>query len=437
MARITRKTKRERMVKIFFYKELLRIGKHFFPDLYSKLKKVEDLRHPSYITYQTDTLLYTVLMKNILAIDSMSSMTDEFNTKECISNVAKALGYSTLEELPHHDTINDFLEKLDPSNIEKIRKYMINSLFKKRSLEQYRLLNKDWIIAIDATGLASFKERHCEHCLKKEYKNAKTGEIERTVYFHYVLEAKLVVGDMVLSIDTEFIENMEGYEKQDCEINAFKRLAQRLKENYKRLPICILGDSLYAVEPVFKICEKNNWRFVLVFKEGRTKSIWEEFQTLKIIENNSDVEGCTWVNGIDYMGRKVNVLESKIVEKEKEKTFSFITSIRIQTKNVKVLTSVGRSRWKIENEGFNNQKNVKNNIEHLCSRDYNAMKNHYLLAQIADIVRQLFENAYSLIKNLNAKIKEISSRLSDSFRRETIITEDILDIDKRIQIRNL
>ncbi len=34
----------------------------------------------------------------------------------------------------------------------------------------------------------------------------------------------------------------------------------------------------------------------------------------------------------------------------------------------------GRSRWKIENQDFNNQKTKKYNIEHDNSLNYNAMK---------------------------------------------------------------
>ena len=228
----------------------------------------------------------------------------------------------------------------------------------------------------------------------------------------------------------------EAYEKQDCEIKAFKRLAERLKKKYKRLPICILGDSLYAIEPIFQICKKNNWRYILRFKEGRTKSIWTEFQELKEIEKNN-INGCTWVNSIDYKDRLVNVVEAKLIEKETEKVFSYITDLGIKEKNVEKIISAGRSRWKIENEGFNNQKNIKNNIEHLCSLNCNAMKNHYLLVQIADIIRQLFEQGYELIRSLKAGIKEIFSRLLESFRREFITVEDIKTINERIQIRYL
>lgn len=437
MEKTTRKQKREKQKEINFFSEFIRIRNHFFKDFNTRLRKVEDSRHQSYIEYSPDIILFSILMKNVTAIESMNQMTIEFNTEECINNVAKVLECEELEELPHHDTINNFLRKLNPIEIEKIRTYMIKKLLKKRCLEQHRLLDKYWTIAVDATGLSSFKERHCDHCLKREYVNKETGETENTIYFHYVLEAKLVVGDMVLSIDTEFIENEEFYEKQDCELKAFKRLAKRLKKNYKRLPICILGDSLYAVDQIFTLCNENKWKYIFTFKEGRTKSLWTEFEELKSLENNNDDKGCSWINEMEYKENAVNVLEAILIEKEKEKKFTFITNISITKNNAIRILYGGRSRWKIENEGFNNQKNIKNNIEHLCSKDYNAMKNHYLLVQIADMIRQLFECGYELIRSLKATIKEISSRILESFRRDTLTPEDIANSNKRMQIRYL
>ena len=439
MSRITRKEKREKQKEINFFEEFIRIKKHFFKDINTRFNNVKDERHQSYTEYSPDIIFFCIIMKNVTGIESMNRMTTEFNREECINKVGKVLGYDKLKELPHHDTINNFLRRLKACELEKIRKYMINELFKKRCLEHYRLLDKYWTIAVDATGLVSFSERHCDHCLKREYVNKETGEIEKTIYFHYVLEAKLVVGDMVLSIDTEFIENEKTYEKQDCEQKAFQRLAERLKKNYKRLPICILGDSLYAVDPVFKLCEENTWKYILTFKEGRTKSLWTEFEELKKLadNNNYNDKGYVWVNQIEYRENLVNVLEADLVEEEKKKKFTFITNIPITKNNAKRILYGGRSRWKIENEGFNNQKNIKNNIEHLCSKDYIAMKNHYLLVQLADIIRQLFECGHKLIRSLNASIKEISSRILESFRRDPLTPEDISNLNKRMQIRCL
>jgi len=166
------------------------------------------------------------------------------------------------------------LKKLDVSELEKIRDYMIRELFKKRSLEKYRLLDKNWCIAIDGSQLFSFKEKHCEHCLKKEHKNKETGEIEKITYYYTVLEAKLILGNMTFSILTEFVENEnESVSKQDCEINAAKRLMKKLKYKFRKLNICILGDSLYACELLYKLCAEYKWKFIFRFKEGRARTL--------------------------------------------------------------------------------------------------------------------------------------------------------------------
>lgn len=41
-------------------------------------------------------------------------------------------------------------------------------------------------------------------------------------------------------------------DKQDCERNAFKRLAKRLKAEFKRLPIMVMLDGLYPNGPVLE-----------------------------------------------------------------------------------------------------------------------------------------------------------------------------------------
>lgn len=67
-------------------------------------------------------------------------------------------------------------------------------------------------------------------------------------------------------------------------------------------------------------------------------------------------------------------------------------------KNANEFARVGRSRWRIENECFNIQKNIRYDIEHANSQDYDGMKCHYLLTQIADILLQLYETGNLGIK---------------------------------------
>lgn len=432
----TRKQKREIESKINFFGEFLKITNHFFKDINKKFANVKDERNQSYITYGPELILFTVIMKNVSGIVSMNKMTKDFNNDEVIKNIAVSLGYDSLEEIPHYDTINNFLKNLEVSELEKIRDYMIRELFKKRSLEKYRLLDKYWCIAIDGSQLFSFKERHCEHCLKKEYKDKETNEIDKTIYYHTVLEAKLVLGDMVFSILTEFIENEnESVSKQDCEINAAKRLMKKLKYKFRKLNICILGDSLYSTEPIYKLCEENKWKYILRFKEGRAKTLWEEIQEIKKIENDNN--NLTFINDISYKESLVNAIDFTDITKDSPKNFVFVTNIRITSKNVLHIVNAGRSRWKIENEGFNNQKNIRYDIEHACCLDYQAIKNHYLLIQISDILRQLLENGSEAIKELKAGIKEISSRILESFRRDPLTPEDISNMKRHIKIRDL
>jgi len=130
----------------------------------------------------------------------------------------------------------------------------------------------------------------------------------------------------------------------------------------------------------------------------------------------------------------MNVFEYEFETKEggnpKRIRFCWVTNIPVKEKNLEELIEAGRGRWGIENEGFNNQKNGLYRISHINSRNPNAMRNHYLLTQIADIMMQLYLSWTPLVKELGQSIKNTSSRLLESFRRQPITEEDVLYILK-------
>ncbi len=67
--------------------------------------------------------------------------------------------------------------------------------------------------------------------------------------------------------------------------------------------------------------------------------------------------------------------------------FKWLTNFEMNSGTVNDLANNGgRLRWKIENEGFNVQKNDGYNLEHAYSRDPNARKVFYLLLQIAHLI---------------------------------------------------
>ena len=227
---MNRREKRKLKEEIKIFSDVANIIKQYFPCLISKLDKLTDTRHQSYVEYTMSTITITRLLGLLCGITSMRQTTEIFNTEKAIQNIASLLEVE-LEELPHYDTINNVFERIDIEQLRGIQKYMVQRLIRSKMFDKYRYKGKYFQIVVDGTGLATFKERHCEHCLKRTYNKGQKDEY--SIYYHYVLEAKLVVGDIVISIDTEFVENEEeNIEKQDCEIKAFYRMAKRIKEQW-------------------------------------------------------------------------------------------------------------------------------------------------------------------------------------------------------------
>lgn len=121
---------------------------------------------------------------------------------------------------------------------------MVESLTRKKVLYRWRVYG-NFLVAIDGTGVLTFRERHCDYCMSRKL----NGE---SLYHHPVLEAKLVIANgFAFSLMTEFIENVDPQaDKHDCELKAFYRLSGRLKARFPHLPICLLLDGLFAGGPV-------------------------------------------------------------------------------------------------------------------------------------------------------------------------------------------
>lgn len=427
--------------------ELIRIIHHFFRELPKWIDEMSDPRNPSYITYSQSDLVLMGILKNVCAVKTMHSMEEQFNEETCMDTLKILSGDPDLAEMPHSDTLNYYLEKLSPNCLADVRKQMIKSLIRRKSFNRARLLGKYWRVIIDGTGLFYFKEKHCENCLVTTLTKEEDGkEIKVKRYYHKVLEAKLVLSpNIIISMDTEFIENeSEDVKKNDCEINAAKRLLERLQKDYPRLRICLQGDTLYAAEPIMKIGKEHHWKYIFTQKESRQKILSESYKWIqdgggaKIVDKIGKEGGKgEYINHVEEVAGKKETANMYWYWYEKEEggkmgvyEFQWITNIELTDRNLEEMIETGRNRWKIENEGFNNQKNGIYDIEHLNSRNSNAMKNHYLLTQVADILMQIYLAWSPLRKEIKQSIKNTSSRLLESFRRRTITDEDVFYIQR-------
>lgn len=416
----TRKEGREELEKRQIGWELVRLIRHFFPDLMRELKGVTDVRHPSYIRYENHVILMTRILASIFYISSMRKTSEEFNDEKMIANIGYICG-SELEELPYWETINLYLKKVPDEELQEIICKLVKGLVRSRAFENARIRGRYWQVIVDGTQIVSSRKELDGGCLYRIH-NRGTAE-EYVEYYYYVLEAKLYLHEGIyVSIMTEFVENKDSeFEKQDCERKAAKRLMERLKAQFPMLHILFCADSLYACEGIFQLCQKYHWSFLIRYKKGSIPSVYQEYEYLRKLENNyreyqNDGLSCWYdhVCGIDYNGCSVNLLEYGDSE---GKHFCFLTNLPITMNNRKQLLIDGRRRWAIENQGFNTQKNHGFFLQHLFSRNGQAMKNHYLLIQMAHMISQLLDAWKKLWEKLPISREQKHKRLLESWKQ--------------------
>ena len=425
---LSRKQKRELMKDKNFLKELLKIIRKYFPQLTSMFSSLTDKRHKSYITYKMRTIIMTRLLALLCGITTMKEINTEFNTELAIANLSKICNQE-LKEIPDWQTIQDVIEQLDYNEIDNIRKYMFKALLRSKMFDKFRYKGHIQLI-VDATGLTALDYNLNGNCLTR----TRDGNIK---YYKYVLEAKAVFFNMVISIDSEWIENINSNtekEKQDCEVNAFKRMALRIKDNYPKLKFIVTGDALYATDPMMNICENYKWKYIFNLKPDRLKEVASQFEGNIQLVNETNLSNYYLSTNIYHKKHCINAIKYEEIQNDKIVSFRYVTNLNVNNDNITDIVIMGRRRWKIENEGFNEQKNGTFNITHLCSRFDNALKIHYLFIQIAHTIRQLFEFGslvYKEVKKFVTK-KEISKNLINTLISSTITN---LELEINFQLR--
>ncbi len=434
-------------------KALLATAQHFFGSFLHLFARVSDPRQPELITYPLAALLFAGLLMFVCRLGARRQIRLMFR-----DNAPSASKFEALFQVagcPHGDTLDAAFSRLEPAELQAVVTDLTETLIRRKVLYPDRLLDRYFLVAVDGTGVLVFTERHCAHCLTC----TRQGQ---TLYYHPVLEAKLVTpSGFAFSLLTEFIENPgEQPTKQDCELKAFYRLAQRLKQRFPRLPICLLLDGLFAGGPTFTRCERYGWKYLITLQDGDLPSVHQEFEALTALAPENHLrftpsgyppvpQDFRWMNDIHYVDTAqqphrlsvIECLETEQVDGQPHTTrFQWVCNFNLTAQKVIPLANEGgRLRWKIENEGFNVQKHGGYALEHAYTQNPTAAKVFYFLLQIAHLLSQLMTHG-SLFRQAFPKgvgsAKNLAFRLLEAWRNLRRTPVEVLAlVAGRFQIR--
>ena len=408
--------------------DLISVIFHYIPKFVTWLSEIDDPRRKDRIIYTPEEIIMLTILERLCGTDSRATMTFHKTNKIFKGNIETILKRK-LEYLPHGDTVNYFFENLQPQELDKILIKIIHEFRKKKMLKDFKFHNH-YLLAIDGVHINTSKQP-LPNSLKFELKN---GTVE---YRQYALEAKLVSQTgAVFSIGSTFIgmddlandaskiktdDNgiITEYPKQDCELKAFKRLVAEIHKNYPQWNFVLLLDALYMTKGVIDIANKYNWWYSIALKKGSAEVFYNS--AMEAIKRNShnrikyeDNKIIKWANKIIWNNNNKEYRISVIGTENEDKTgwaFLYATNIFIhKSEAIEIQDEVCRERWKIENQGFKEQKHCGLELEKAFGTRKNAALNYYKLVQITHLIRVLmfYSNAFRTLQRIDNKqiIKE-------------------------------
>jgi len=377
--------------------------KRFWPDMPSLLEEITDGRKLGLIKGRLNLVMMATIAGLAFRASSMRDISAKLRTREAIANICSIVGEPIPESghLPLWGSLLNALSKVPEGEIEALKQKLAKEFLANKEIQ--RFAGAYIVIALDGTHLHRYYSigPGREKALFKIHNKGK--EDEWIELYEEVLEAKAIIGGMAISIASLLIENPEDeeYDKQSCEISSSAAVIKAVRKAFPRAKIAIAADSLYVSQDFMKEAIEAKAEFIIRYKKGSAPSIEKLYESLpsegafkleQPIEGSSEPAIAECGNGIIYKGIRISYARYTLPPGKDgiQKKFVFITSIRLTQENALEIIAMGRSRWAIENEGFNAQKNFFS-LEHIYSYNAQASKNIYNFIQIAHMIVQAME----------------------------------------------
>jgi hypothetical protein len=343
-----------------------------------------------------------------------------------------------IQEIPCDTQMRTIIDPVEPDELRPAHNAVLSSLQRGKALEKMEYLEEGYLMAFDGTGYFSSQKLFSEACMIKESSSGKTS------YYLQMLGAAIVCPGRaeVIPMVPEIISRQDGSDKNDCEINASKRLVEKLRHEHPHMQIVVTQDAISPNGPYIRFLKEKNCHFILSVKETDHAHLFARFDealsegsagefALDDPQKPKRFHYFRWANGLpinaSHRDVLVNLLEYYEVTGEETKRFSWVTDIPLSQENVYRIMRAGRARWKIENETFNTLKNQGYHFEHnyglgrknLSMNFVKIMMLAFLVDQAQQLCCALFQ---AVLKKLSSKknLWERMRSLFNCFRLESM-----------------
>ena len=341
--------------------------KDLLTNIRQKFDKIKDTTAQRSRSYSlTDCLMSGVAIFGMKYPSLLQFDTDSRHDEVVKSNLNSLY---QVKDAPSDTQFRERLDVVDPNQLQRGLNAIITQLQRGKALEEYQYIDNRYLIPMDGSGFFSSHDVHCDNCCVKEHKNG------TATYYHQALATVIAHPEhkAVFPIALEFIQKQDGTSKNDCEINAAKRLIVKLKTAHPHLKMRMLCDALYANGPLIKEFKANDMGYIIAATKKNNPYLHKQYESAEITTHKVQDGTKTYVYkfcnnlSLNETHRDVMVNFVQYIELEgKEVKFysSWITDIHLTEANIINVVKGARCRWRIENETFNTLKNQGYNFEH-------------------------------------------------------------------------
>ena len=169
-----------------------------------------------------------------------------------------------INNCPSDSQLRQIIDEVAPIQIERVKLKLIQKIKAEGVLEEFEYF-KGWkLLLVDGVHHFSSQKVHCDNCQTMHHQD---GTI---TYSHSMLASVIAHPEKkeVIPLCEESIINQDGQTKNDCELNAVKRLHDKVETRHFSEKFIFVEDALFANGPHIRDIEAQNNRYIIRVKPG-------------------------------------------------------------------------------------------------------------------------------------------------------------------------